>query len=125
MTTHYASHVSHGTASDSGIEGAANSPRSISDHGNYTSMPMQSYSQPDQSTLSSAPDSRSMIAVSYPYTSVGAYSYPAMCHPQNVQALSAPVRPWEMQPVGPPPSAPTNSACYNYLDPSYSMHETH
>ncbi|CAG8201640.1 unnamed protein product [Penicillium olsonii] len=128
MTTNYASHASHGTGSDSGTEAhTANSPQSISDTGNYTSMPVQAYPQPDHSAShSSAPDLRSMIPVTQPYTSVGGYSYPAICHPQNAHGLPAPARPWEMQPVGPAPAAaPNNGACYTYMDPVYSMHDTH
>ncbi|KAK4860683.1 hypothetical protein LT330_004414 [Penicillium expansum] len=135
MTTAYTSHASHGTGSDSGTEPhTANSPQSISDAGagnTYTSMPVQTYSQADHSAshLSSAPDLRSMIAVTQPYTSVGGYSYPAMCHPQNAHGLAAPAprSSWEMHPLGPSAphtGAPGNGGCYTYLDPVYNMHDT-
>ncbi|KAJ5164506.1 uncharacterized protein N7500_006336 [Penicillium coprophilum] len=107
---------------------------SISDAGpgtTYTSMPVQSYSQADPSAshMASAPDPRSMIAVTQPYTSMGAYSYPAICHPQSAHALAAPApRPsWDMHTLGhnPPHTGPSgNGACYTYLDPVYSMHDT-
>jgi hypothetical protein len=138
MTTTYTSHASHpslGTGSDSGTEPhTANSPQSVSDAsaGNtYTGMPVQPYSQADHSAshMSSAPELRSMTAASQPYTSVGAYSYPAMCHPQSANGLpaTAPRPSWEMQSLGPNAphtGAPGNGACYTYLDPVYSMHDS-
>ncbi|CAG8211807.1 unnamed protein product [Penicillium nalgiovense] len=138
MTTTYTSHASHpslGTGSDSGTEPhTANSPQSISDAGagnTYTAMPVQTYSQADHSAshMSSAPDLRSMTAASQPYTSVGAYSYPAMCHPQSANGLptTAPRPSWDVQPLGPNAphtGAPGNGACYTYLDPVYSMHDS-
>ncbi|KAJ6140983.1 hypothetical protein N7497_011876 [Penicillium chrysogenum] len=138
MTTTYTSHASHpslGTGSDSGTEPhTANSPQSISDAGasnTYTGMPVQTYSQADHSAshMSSAPELRSMTAASQPYTSVGAYSYPAMCHPQSANGLpaTAPRASWDMQPLGPNAphtGAPGNGTCYTYLDPVYSMHDS-
>jgi hypothetical protein len=136
MTTNYASHVSHashGTGSDSGTEAhTANSPQSISDAGNTyaTGLPAQNYTQANQSNpqLSSAPDLRSMIAVTQAYSNVGGYSFPAICPPQSVHGLSAsaPRPAWELQsmaPTAPHTGAPTNGACYSYLDPVYSMHD--
>ncbi|KAJ5318901.1 uncharacterized protein N7506_011605 [Penicillium brevicompactum] len=128
MTNNFASRASHGTGSDSGTEApTANSPQSISDTGNYASMPVQAYSHhTPANSHSSASDMRPMMAGTQPYTSVGGYSYPAICHPQNAHGHPAPVRPWEMQPVGPAPPTPSNNgACYTYMDPVYSMHDTH
>ncbi|KAF9239179.1 hypothetical protein DTO027I6_9589 [Penicillium roqueforti] len=131
MTTTYTSHASHGTGSDSGTEPhTANSPQSISDSGaghSYHGMPVQTYSQADHSShLSSAPNIRSMSAVSQPYTSAGAYSYPAMSH-QNGLPPAAPRASWDMHPLGhntPHTGAPGNGGCYTYLDPVYSVHDT-
>lgn len=129
MATNY---TSHGTGSDSGTEPhGANSPQSISDTGagnTYTSMPIQAYPQANHPTshMSSAPDLRTIAAVTQPYTSVGSYSYPAICHPQSAHAMaaSAPRPAWDMHPLGnggPHTGAPGNGACYSYLDPVYSM----
>ncbi|KAJ5776147.1 uncharacterized protein N7511_001158 [Penicillium nucicola] len=127
----YPSHM----GSDSGAEShAINSPQSISDSGapnSYTPSLAPTYSQPDRATvhMSSAPDPRNMIAVTQPYSSVGAYAYPAMCHPQMAQGLPAPApRPaWDMHALNtsaPHTGAPANGACYSYMDPVYNMHDT-
>lgn len=129
--TSYASHMS----SDSGAEShAINSPQSISDSGatnTYAPAMAPTYSQADQATpqMSSAPDLRNMIAVTQPYTSVGAYSYPAMCHPQMAQGLpaTAPRPAWDMHALNtsaPHTGAPANGTCYSYMDPVYNMHDT-
>ncbi|KAJ5084048.1 hypothetical protein NUU61_008627, partial [Penicillium alfredii] len=133
--THY---TSHGTASDSGTEThTAASPQSVSDSGPTSTyaptMATSAYhSQPDQSCaqLSAASDLRSVIpAVSQPYTSVGAYSYPAICQPQNAHGLAAPAprTDWDMHALSAGTSTTGTSAtnaCYAYLDPVYSLHDT-
>jgi hypothetical protein len=126
----YPSHM----GSDSGAEShTINSPQSISDSGatNTYAPPMAtSYSQPEAtSQMPSAPDLRNMITVTQPYTSVGAYSYPAMCHPQMAQGLPAPApRPaWDMHALNtsaPHTAPPANGSCYSYMDPVYHMHDT-
>lgn len=117
MTTY----ASHGTGSDSGTEPhTAASPQSVSDSGrgnNYatSSMPPSVYaSQPDHL--------RSMMpAVTQPYTTVGAYSYPGQAH-----GLVAPTprSAWDMHGLGAHPPVTQVAAGYSYVDPGYPMHDT-
>lgn len=127
-------YASHGTGSDSGTEphGGA-SPQSLSDagpvstYGHHHALPAPVYvSQPDQScaTMSATPDMRSVMPpISQPYSSVGGYSYPAMCQPQHSHSLVAPTprTTWEMQHLGAP--TPSTSAAYGYMDPVYPIHD--
>ena len=135
LPTPITQYASHGTGSDSGTEPHnAASPQSVSDSvptSNYaTGMAAPVYSsQPDQCTsLTAAPDLRSvMSAAGQPYTSVGAYSYPAVCQPHNAHAVMAPAprSAWGLQNMGTPShsnAAPAN-ACYSYMDSVYPLHD--
>lgn len=86
-------------------------------------------SQPDQScaSLTAAPDLQSVIhAVSQPYTSVGTYSYPAICQPHNIHGLVAPTprAAWNMHGLGATTTTGASAnACYAYMDPVYPLHD--
>ncbi|KAJ5899290.1 hypothetical protein N7495_004034, partial [Penicillium taxi] len=129
LPTPMTTYVSHGTASDSGTEPhTTTSPQSVSDSGpNYaTSMARSVYQQPSQAyiPMTTGPDLRSVVPSSQSYTSVGAYSYPAVCHPQNPHSLVAPTprTAWDMHGLGAPTSAASVNACYNYMEPVYPLH---
>lgn len=134
LPTPMTNYASHGTGSDSGTEPhGTGSPQSLSDagpvstYGHHHALPAPVYvSQPDQSCtpMSAASDLRSVMPpISQPYSSVGAYSYPAICHPQNSHGLVAPTprTSWEMNSLG--ATTPSTSAAYGYMDPVYPIHD--
>ncbi|KAJ6134899.1 hypothetical protein N7512_000059, partial [Penicillium capsulatum] len=136
LPTPITNYASHGTGSDSGTEPhGAGSPQSVSDSGpgnNYaTSMGAPVYStQPDQScaSMTSAPDLRSVMpAVNPSYTSVGGYSFPAICQPQSAHGLVAPTPrgAWDLHGLGALPSTTgaATGGCYTYMDPVYPIHD--
>ncbi|CAL5868175.1 uncharacterized protein PFLUO_LOCUS2399 [Penicillium psychrofluorescens] len=129
-------YTGHATGSDSGTEPhTATSPQSVSDSGlTYTaSMVVPAYSpQADQAGVqfTTAPESRSVLpAAGSAYTSVGSYSYPAICQSQSSHGMpaSAPRAAWDLHGLDnrvPTTAASTNNACYSYLDSVYSLHDT-
>lgn len=79
--------------------------------------------------MTAAPDLRSVIPAATPsYTSVGGYSYPAMCQPQSANGLVAPTPrgAWDLHHLGavPPTTGASTGGCYTYMDPVYHMHDT-
>lgn len=135
LPTPITNYASHGTGSDSGTEPhTATSPRSVSDSGpanNYAhAMGAPVYTQAEHPSLTAAPELRSIIpAHTQPYTSVGAYSYPAVCQPQHAHSLVAPTprSAWDIHGLpaaGPPSTAAPANACYNFMDPVYPMHDS-
>ncbi|KAJ5168498.1 uncharacterized protein N7482_004092 [Penicillium canariense] len=136
LPTPMTNYASHGTGSESGTEPhGAGSPQSISDSGpvnayGHHALPAPIYGpQTDQScaSITAAPDLRSVIpSVSQPYSSVGTYSYPAMCHPHSVHGLVAPTprTSWELRSLGAttPSTGASANTCYTYLDPVYPLH---
>lgn len=135
LPTPITNYASHGTGSDSGTEPhTATSPQSVSDSGpanNYAhAMGAPVYTQAEHPSLTAAPELRSIIpAHTQPYTSVGAYSYPAVCQPQHAHSLVAPTprSAWDIHGLpaaGPPSTAAPANACYNFMDPVYPMHDS-
>lgn len=127
-------YASHGTGSDSGTEPhGAGSPQSLSDagpvstYGHHHALPAPVYvSQPDQSgvSMAAASDLRVVMPpISQPYSAVGAYSYPAICQPQNSHGLVASTSrtSWEMHSLG--ASTPSTTTAYGYIDPVYPIHD--
>lgn len=88
------------------------------------------YTQAEHASLTAAPDLRAVIpAHSQPYTSVGAYSYPAICQPHHPHALVAPTprSAWDIHGLGaagPPSTAASANACYNFMEPVYPLHDS-
>ncbi|KAJ6126916.1 hypothetical protein N7523_002528 [Penicillium sp. IBT 18751x] len=134
LPTTITNYAGHGTGSDSGTETHAPSPQSVSDHGaahNYTtamSAPVYSTNADQCASLTAPPDVRSvMSSASQPYTSVGTYSYPAICQPHHVHAMVAPSHRvgWDMHALGAPApaTAVAASGCYSYMDPGYPLHD--
>ncbi|CAI7677967.1 unnamed protein product [Penicillium manginii] len=135
LPTPITNYASHGTGSDSGTEPhTAASPRSVSDSGpahNYAhAMGAPVYTQAEHPSMTAVPDLRSVIpAHSQPYTSVGGYSYPAICQPQHAHSLVAPTprSAWDIHGLGSAPPASTaapSTACYSYMDPVYPLHDS-
>ncbi|KAJ5662229.1 uncharacterized protein N7477_009845 [Penicillium maclennaniae] len=134
LPTTITNYAGHGTGSDSGTETHAPSPQSVSDHGaahNYTtaiSAPVYSTNSDQCASMTAPPDVRSVMpSVSQPYTSVGTYSYPAICQPHHVHAMVAPSHRvgWNMHGLGAPApaTAVAASGCYSYIDPGYPLHD--
>ncbi|KAJ5089792.1 hypothetical protein N7532_008476 [Penicillium argentinense] len=134
LPTPITNYTSHGTGSDSGTEPhTAASPQSVSDSGlgNYAhTLGAPIYTQAEHASLTAAPDLRSVIpAHSQPYSSVGAYPYPAPCQPQHANGMvtPSPRSAWDIHGLGAagaPTTAASANACYAYMDPVYPLHDS-
>ncbi|CAI7671871.1 unnamed protein product [Penicillium pancosmium] len=135
LPTPITNYASHGTGSDSGTEPhTAASPQSVSDSGpahTYAhTMGAPVYTQAEHPSLTAAPDLRSVMpAHSQPYSSVGGYSYPAICQPQHTHSLVAPTprSTWDIHGLGsaaPASTAAPANVCYSYMDPVYPLHDS-
>ncbi|EPS33722.1 hypothetical protein PDE_08684 [Penicillium oxalicum 114-2] len=125
--------TNHGNGSDSGTEPhTVPSPHSLADagpvgtyahHGVSAPVYVPQPNQPCALVAGPAEYRSTMPPMSHPYTSIGTYSYPAVCHPNHVQSLVAapPRNTWELH--GLSTSTPSAGPSYSYIDPVYPIHE--